>query len=186
MSYRSYLAVIPKKEVEEIGKLCNRSRLLSWMSKKKYLFDYRFVTDEGCVNFFDVLQSAKEAMEVDDFTHKLFEQKGEQLFKGDLQEAYSDYNVRVVNDPFILEQIKDNWKEKVREYYQNLLNGSEQFIKHQINLKYISLSMTYEMPRQDKIYSVTYNDDYEYAIFNINYLKKVYNPDKESLIVYGY
>lgn len=183
MSYNYYVSVMNKQEAEEIAKLQTSRQLIKWMEKHKLplSFEYR---EAGCICIDEIFKNSVEAFEIGDDGQDLFLKEGKTILNGELAKKYEYYQVRYTSDANILEKLHNIWLQRLKEQYTQLIadDRTKQYIQFKIN----TLEFSFNLPRQDKVYAVTYQTDLESSLYNLTLLRKLFNPEKEVLLSYGF
>lgn len=184
MSYNYYVSVMNKQEAEEIAKLQTHHQLIKWMEKHKLPFSFEDYRAVGYISVDEIFKNSIEAFEIGDDGQDLFLKKGKTILNGELAKNYEYYQVRYTSDANILEELHNIWLQRLKEKYTQLI--ADDRTKQYIQFKLDTLEFSFNLPRQDKVYAVTYQTDLESSLYNLTLLRKLFNPEKEVLLSYGF
>lgn len=193
MGYRNYLYIVDKKKLNKARKM-SASELWELVGGKTELdedIDTPWIGD-----VLDKLE-AEEFMELGkylDYTNEI-QSFLKPLFRNKL--VHNDYNCEtecMLVKPEILQKIATIFKEKAKNYYKSLLEEKSPNIldtrpqlercTEDIRIKLTWLESLDALPNNKWTISDTWL--YEYEMFNILHLMRIFNPKKQALIWIGH
>lgn len=204
MGYRHYFYKVSKSEVEKVKNM-DYEQLFEYAKKCKA------DCDEEEKNFYfndDVFMNKKEVFEFgklywDDTADRIYKTGVPLFIKDNVQEQFSDYDPYVVGKEGLLEAIKI-YTEKVIAYYKDLLVDGKDYklplgitvhkediksvdkIAEHIENKLRSISIRGLVNTYDDCNYLTDSWEYEHSIFNLAFLLKTIDFEKETLLFYGW
>lgn len=200
MGYRHYLYAVPKKQVEEI-RLCKTNDDLTDFVKRH---DYPYDEDDGWVSLYKIGKELYELGKHSEIGFKLESERPSVFTSEELKKIYSDYGFALLTkDDF--KTIIEVYRQKIVNWFQSLLNPkdnnkfSENFTKEQYQFEILKQ----EVQNKIDIWSGKYcgvtpidldteseqiNNSwlYEYAIFELVRLYKVFDWENDELVLIGW
>lgn len=185
MGYRNYLYIADKKK-------CNKIRK---MSKKEILE----LTNTSFLSSIDVLDKmgAEEAFELGkhiDFYDELTPHLRKMFTDKEVHEGFNDEEEFILAKPEILQTIATIYRKKVLNWYQDLMQekSSNEFdtrsqldrMKGSVESQILWNQYLDRLPNNK--YQICDAWLFEYEVFNILHLMRVFNPKKQVLIWLGY
>lgn len=205
MGYRHYLYAIPKKQVEEIQACKTNNDLMKVAERYCYKID-KDCCDDGSY-WFPPYRAGKELYELGKYSEIGFklESKRPSLFTSkELKERYSDYGFALLaKEDF--KAVIEAYRQKIINWLQSLLNPEDDPIIPSKLSKEERKHLTIEHEIQDKIDSwsgkyfgispidldesrdrITGDWSYEYAIFELVRLYKIFDWENNELVLVGW
>lgn len=190
MGYRNYLFVADKKKLNKIRKM-TREELFSLVGETP--------SNDGYYPYYrDVLSKAdgEQAFELGkyvDFTERLKPFLRPLFRDKKIHEYYNEESECFLAKPEILQEIATIYREKVQNFYKDLLEekSKDEFdtrtqLERLISSVQSSLLWSQYLDRlSEGKYSLGGGWLYEHEVFNILYLMKIINPKKQCLIYVG-
>ena len=200
MGYRHYLYAVPKKQVEEI-RACKTSEDWTNFAKRH---DYQYDEDDGWLSPYKVGKELYELGKYSEIGFKLESERSSVFTSNELKDIYADYGfVLLTKDDF--KSIIAFYQQKIVDWFQSLLNPedsikfSEDFTKEQ----YLFDRLKFEVQNKIDIWSGKYcgvtpidlDDEveqinnswlYEYAIFELVRLYKIFDWENDDLVLMGW
>lgn len=200
MGYRHYLYAIPKKQIEEI-RACKTAE--DWTNFAKQ-HDYPYDSDDGWLSPYKVGKELYELGKYSEIGFKLETERPSVFTSDELKDIYTDYGfVLLTKDDF--KSIIAFYQQKIVNWFQSLLNPedsikfSENFTKEQ----YLFDRLKFEVQNKIDIWSGKYcgntpinlDDEveqinnswlYEYAIFELVRLYKIFDWENDDLVLAGW
>ena len=200
MGYRHYLYAVPKNQVAEI-QTCKTNDDWTDFAKR---YGYRYDEDDG---WFPPYRVGKELYELGKYSEIAFKLESERpsLFASEeLKERYSDYGFALLTkDDF--KAVIEEYRQKIINWLESLLNVDERIcfseeltkeqyqfetLKHEIqdkidswNGKYFGISPIDLDETRERI---TGDWSYEYAIFELVRLYKIFDWENDDLVLVGW
>lgn len=191
MGYRNYLYIADKKKCNKIRKMSEKELLELTNTNLEDEFDY---LDEG-----DILKKmgAEEAFELGKYIDFYDEIKPHlrKLFTD--EEVHKQFNEEIecmLAKPEILQTIATIYRKKVLKFYQDLMQekSSDKFdtrsqlerMKAEVRAHILWNEYLDQLPNNK--WNINQGWLYEYEIFDILHLMRVFNPKKQVLIWRGY
>ena len=205
MGYRHYLYAVPKKQVAEI-QACKTNE--DWCN---FAENYGYKVDRDCCDdgsgWFSPYKIGTNLYELGKYSEIAFKIESERpsLFTSDeLKERYSDYGFALLTkDDF--KAVIEAYRQKIVKWFQSLLNlddricfseelGKEQYqfenLKQQVQDKIDSWSGKYwgicPIDLDEDKEHITGDWSYEYAIFELVRLYKVFDWENNELVLVGW
>lgn len=200
MGYRHYLYAVPKKQVEEI-RLCKTTK--DWIDFAKR-HNYQYDEDDGWLSPYKVGKELYELGKYSEIAFKLESERPSLFTSEELKERYSDYGFALLTkDDF--KAVIEAYRQKIVEWFESLLNPD----KSQITSDKLSkeerkhLEWEHEIKGKLEKWSGKYFDilpidldanreritgdwSYEYAIFELVRLYKVFDWENNELVLVGW
>lgn len=205
MGYRHYLYAIPKKQVEEIQACKTNNDLMKVAERYCYKID-KDCCDDGSY-WFQPYKVGKELYELGKYSEIAFKLESERpsLFTSkELKERYSDYGFALLaKEDF--KAVIEAYRQKIINWLQSLLNPEDDPIIPSKLSKEERKHLAIEHEIQDKIDSwsgkyfgispidldesrdrITGDWSYEYAIFELVRLYKIFDWENNELVLVGW
>lgn len=200
MGYRHYLYEIPKSQVAEIQSCKTNEDWCKLAENYGYEVDWNYCDDGG--GWFSPYKIGTELYELGKYSEIAFKLESERpsLFTSDeLKERYSDYGFALLTkDDF--KAVIEAYRQKVVDWFQSLLNPD----KSQITTSKLSKEERWKYEIEDKLdkwsgkyfgispfdldenkEAITTSWCYEYAIFELVRLYKVFDWENNDLVLIG-
>lgn len=205
MGYRHYLYAVPKKQVEEI-QACKTNE--DWCN---FAEQYGYKVDKDCCDdgsyWFAPYEAGKELYELGKYSEIGFKLESERpsLFASEeLKERYSDYGFALLTkDDF--KTVIEAYRQKIVDWLKSLLDPEDGIIITSKLSKEEKKNLLLEKAAKDKIDSwsgkyfgissidldesrerITGDWSYEYAIFELVRLYKVFDWENDELVLAGW
>ena len=200
MGYRHYLYAVPKKQVAEI-QACQTAKDLTEFAKRH---DYPYDEDDGWLSIYKVGKELYELGKYSEIGFKLESERPSVFTSDELKEEYIDYGFALLTkDDF--KSIIEFYRQKIVEWLKILLNPD----KSQVTAPNLSkeerkhLEWKYEIEGKLDKWSEKYfgispidldesrdciTDDwsYEYSIFELIRLYKIFDWENDDLVLVGW
>lgn len=200
MGYRHYLYAVPKKQVAEI-QACQTNDDWTNFAKRH---DYRYDEDD---EWFPPYRVGKELYELGKYSEIAFKLESERpsLFTSEeLKKRYSDYGFALLTkDDF--KSVIEFYRQKIIAWLQSLLNPDESQIASNKLSKEERKHLEWEYEIKDRLDSwsgkyfgtlpidldesrerITGDWSYEYAIFELVRLYKIFDWENDDLVLVGW
>ena len=200
MGYRHYLYAVPKKQVEEI-QACQTAKDLTEFAKRH---DYPYDKDDGWLSLYKVGKELYELGKHSEIGFKLESERPSVFTSDELKEKYSDYGFALL--------MKDDFKSVIEFYRQKIISWFKSLLEikdsSKFTAEYTKEQYQFEMLKgnvQNKIdiWSGKYcgitpidlnaeNEQinnswlYEYAIFELVRLYKIFDWKNDELVLVGW
>lgn len=191
---------VPKKQVEEI-QACQTAKDLTEFAKRH---DYPYDEDDGWLSLYKVGKELYELGKHSEIGFKLESERPSVFTSDELKEKYSDYGFALLmKDDF--KSVIEFYRQKIVEWFKSLLEIKDsskftaEFTKEQYQFEMLKGEV------QDKIdawsgkyfgiFPIDLNDDkeritgdwsYEYAIFELVRLYKIFDWKNDELVLVGW
>lgn len=200
MGYRHYLYAVPKKQVAEI-QACQTNE--DWIDFAKR-HDYRYDEDDEWLPPYRVGKELYELGKYSEIAFKLESERPSLFTSEELKKRYSDYGFALLTKEDF-KAVIESYRQKIVNWLQSLLNTdericfSEELTKEQYQFKELKQEI------QDKIDSwsgkyfgilpidldesrerITGDWSYEYAIFELVRLYKIFGWENDDLVLVGW
>ena len=205
MGYRHYLYAVPKKQVEEIRSCKTNEEWCNFAEKYGYKVD-RDCCDDGS-GWFSPYEIGTELYELGKYSEIGFNLESERpsLFVSEeLKERYSNYGFALLTkDDF--KAVIEAYRQKIIDWLQSLLNPEDDpiipselskeerkrlTIEHEIQNKIDSWSGKYfgisPIDLDESRERITGDWSYEYAIFELVRLYKIFDWENDDLVLVGW
>ena len=200
MGHRHYLYAVPKKQVAEI-QACQTNDDWTNFAKRH---DYQYDEDDGWLSPYKVGKKLYELGKYSEIGFKL-ESKRPSLFTSkELKERYSNYGFALLTkDDF--KAVIEAYRQKIVNWFQNLLNPEDDPIIPSKLSKEERKHLAIEHEIQNKLDSwsgkcfgilpidldesrdrITGDWSYEYAIFELVRLYKIFDWENDDLVLVGW
>lgn len=205
MGYRHYLYAVPKKQVEEI-QACKTNE--DWCN---FAESYGYKADRDCCDdgsgWFSPYKIGTELYELGKYSEIGFKLESERpsLFTSkELKERYSDYGFALLTKEDF-KAVIEAYRQKIIAWLESLLNPSESRIDSNKLSKEERKHLEWEYEVRDKLDSwsgkyfrilpidldenrerITGDWSYEYAIFELVRLHKVFDWENDDLVLVGW
>ena len=205
MGYMHYLYAVPKKQVTEIQACKTNDDLCNFAEKHGYKVD-RDCCDDGS-GWFSPYKIGTELYELGKYSEIAFKLESERpsLFTSEeLKKRYSDYGFALLTkDDF--KAVIEAYRQKIFNWFQSLLNPDEsQIISNKLS-KEERKHLEWEFAIRDKLDAwsgkyfeispidldesrerITGGWSYEYAIFELVRLYKIFDWENDDLVLVGW
>lgn len=205
MGYRHYLYAIPKKQVVEIQSCKTNEELCNFAE------NYGYKVDRGCCDdgsyWFSPYEVGKEIYELGKYSEIAFKLESERpsLFTSEeLKERYSDYGFALLTkDDF--KAVIEAYRQRIVDWFQELLNPDKSRIASNKLSKEERKRLELEREIKDKWEKwcgkhfgilpidldesrerITGDWSYEYAIFELVRLYKIFDWENDELVLVGW
>ena len=200
MGYRHYLYAVPKKQVEEI-RACQTNDDWTNFAKRH---DYRYDEDDGWLSPYKVGKEIYELGKYSEIAFKLESERPSLFTSEELKERYSDYGFALLTKEDF-KTVIEAYRQKIINWFQSLLNPEDDLIIPAKLSKEERKHLAIEHEIQDKIDSwsgkyfgispidldesrerITGDWSYEYAIFELVRLYKIFDWENDDLVLVGW
>lgn len=205
MGYRHYLYAVPKKQVAEIQECKTNEDWCNFAENYGYEVDWNCCDDDS--GWFSPYKIGTELYELGKYSEIAFKLESERpsLFTSEeLKERYSDYGFALLTkDDF--KAIIEAYRQKIVEWFTYLLNPDESRIDSNKLSKEERKHLEWEYEIKDKLEKwsgkyfgispidldenrerITGDWSYEYAIFELVRLYKVFDWENNELVLVGW
>lgn len=200
MGYRHYLYAVPKEQVAEI-QACKTAKDLTEFAKRH---DYSYDKDDGWLSLYKVGKEVYELGKHSEIGFKLESERPSVFTSDELKERYSDEGFALLtkND---FKSVIEFYRQKIIDWFKSLLEIKD---SSKFTAEYTKEQYQFEMLKrevQDKIDSwsgkyfgispIDLNDDkeritgdwsYEYAIFELVRVYKIFDWENNELVLVGW
>lgn len=205
MGYRHYLYAVPKKQVAEIQACKTNEDWCNFAEKHGYKVDRDCRDDgSGCVFPYQIGSSIYELGKHSEIGFKLESERLSLFTSEELKERYSDDGFALLTkDDF--KAIIEAYRQKIIEWFQNLLNPDRSPITSNKLSKEERKRLEWECEIRDKLEKwsgkyfgvlpidldesrerITGSWSYEYAIFELVRVYKVFDWENDDLVLVGW
>lgn len=205
MGYRHYLYAVPKKQVAEIQACKTNEDWCNFAEKHGYKVDRDCRDDgSGCVFPYQIGSSIYELGKHSEIGFKLESERLSLFTSEELKERYSDDGFALLTkDDF--KAIIEAYRQKIIEWFQNLLNPDRSPITSNKLSKEERKRLEWEYEIRDKLDAwsgkyfgispidldesrerITGDWSYEYAIFELVRVYKVFDWENDDLVLVGW
>ena len=200
MGYRHYLYAVPKKQVEEI-RACQTNDDWTNFAKRH---DYRYDEDDGWLSPYKVGKEIYELGKYSEIAFKLESERPSLFTSEELKERYSDYGFALLTKEDF-KTVIEAYRQKIINWFQSLLNPEDDLIIPAKLSKEERKHLAIEHEIQNKIDSwggkcfgilpidldetrerITGDWSYEYAIFELVRLYKIFDWENDDLDLDGW
>ena len=200
MGYRHYFYKCKKEDIEVV-------RYKTWEELLKYVSSRGGETEDNCIDIFDEKFLPQE--EVFEFGKLYYEDTDEQIYgtgvplfsNKEVMERFSDFVPYEVGKQGLLKAI-EIYRQKLKDYYEDLLkDGATQILPFGIELPRPDITSADKIKEhiKEKLFWIKYKVNldetkkiltdswqYEDTIFNLVFLLKTIDWEKETLLFYGW
>lgn len=200
MGYRHYLYAIPKSQVAEIQACKTANDLTEFAKRHGYPYD----KDDGRLSLYKVGKELYELGKHSEIGFKLESERPSVFTSDELKEEYSDYGFALLTkDDF--KSVIEFYRQKIVDWFQSLLNPDESQVtapklskeerkhlewKYEIENKLDSWSGKYfgisPIDLNDDKERITGDWSYEYAIFELVRVYKIFDWENNELVLVGW
>lgn len=198
MGYSEYLMKVPNDLVHDLQTTSSIKGLIAIIEKYKLEFDAN-ICDDG-TPYLNVHSLGQKIYELGDSfeDEDVIKKYSVSLLVGDVEDAYSDYNLRILTKEGLL-SIIESYRNKTIEYYKKLrTNDFDYPLNKDSHMDNLLRSITNKLAtfgdggrleyfinlKPDSLL-LTESCYYEYAIFNLVAIYKFFDWDNNCLIFYG-
>lgn len=191
MGYRNYLYIADKKKCNKIRKM-SKKELLELTNtvledEFDYLSDHDVLDKMGAEEVFELGKYIDFYDEIKPHLRKMFKDK-------EVHKYFNEEEECMLAKPEILQTIATIYRKKVLNFYQDLMqkkssnkfNKGSQLERMKESIRSQLLWNQYLDQLPNNKYQICGAWLYEYEVFNILYLMRVFNPKKQVLIWRGY
>lgn len=200
MGYRHYLYTVPKKQVAEIRACKSNKDWIDFAERYGYMYD----ADVDGLAPYEIGTELYELGKYSEIAFKLESERPSLFTSEELKERYSDYGFALLTkDDF--KAVIEAYRQKIIAYLESLLNPEDDPIIPSKLSKEERKHLTIEHEIQDKIDSwsgkyfgilpidldetkerITGDWSYEYAIFELVRLYKIFDWENDDLVLVGW
>lgn len=205
MGYRHYLYAVPKKQVSEIQACKTNDDLCKFAENYGYKVDWDYCDDgSGWFSPYKIGTDLYELGKYSEIAFKLESERPSLFTSEELKERYSDYGFALLaKDDFKV--VIEAYRQKIVEWFTYLLNPDESRIDSNKLSKEERKHLEWEHEIKDKLekWSGKYFDilpidlnenreritgdwSYEYAIFELVRLYKVFDWENNEIVLVGW
>lgn len=200
MGYRHYLYAVPKKQVEEI-RACKTAEDWTNFAKRH---DYQYDEDDGWLSPYKVGKELYELGKYSEIGFKLESERPSVFTSDELKDTYTDYGFALLTkDDF--KSVIEFYRQKIIAWLESLLNPNESRIDSNKLSKEERKHLEWEYEIKDKLDAwsgkyfgispidldesrerITDDWSYEYAIFELVRLYKIFDWENDDLVLVGW
>lgn len=200
MGYRHYLYAIPKKQVEEI-QACKTASDLTEFAKR---YGYPYDEDDGWLSLYKVGKELYELGKYSEIGFKLESERPCVFTSDELRSEYTDYGFALLTkDDF--KAVIEFYRQKIIAWFKSFLEikdsskFSEEFTKEQYQLEVLKQEAQNKIDSwSGKYFGISPIDldenkeqiagdwSYEYAIFELVRLYKIFDWENDELVLMGW